>query len=214
MKFFVVLFFIILVSCGSDSTDRVAFEKEYLGFWADTAWSYRFQKDGTFVFNHKGHYGNSVESGIYTVIGDLILLIPDTDWAVFDGVLKTKLKRINDSCLRDFEGNYYCVSQELAHEKYEQEIIFHNKAKDILSSLSLVKDLKSDIADQEGLKNFEPFFSYDGIIVNERNEFHSFVLESFDRSERTMHAMFLVKKNPFEIYRYQLSGDSLTLIYK
>ncbi|HRK80801.1 MAG TPA: hypothetical protein PLZ12_05110 [Saprospiraceae bacterium] len=217
MKHLLIFYFLVfLTACKSkdESNSHAIAEKELLGFWADTAFTYKFNKDGTFVFKSKGHYGNSSEYGIYTILDDLILLVPNTDWKAFDGVLKTKLKIMSSSCIRDFNDHYYCLANDLVNYYSDQVNDFQEKTIDILTELPDVVSLKRDIFKYDTDKETNIVIAYVGITVIEKNEFHSFILKNTSMLNNRTYSSFLVKKNPFEIYQYNLKGNSLRLLYK
>jgi hypothetical protein len=119
--------------------DQVKFiDKIYQGHWAETDWTYSFKKDGSFVFTTLGHFGNTTHTGKYSIIDNIILLNPDSDWGSFHGVLKEKLKIVNRDCLRDFDSNYYCLDWEVLEEYKEQEYFFQENTIRILDSIPMV----------------------------------------------------------------------------
>jgi hypothetical protein len=203
----------LLVSCKSENTNNKIVGKEFFGYWADNLWTYHFKKDGTFVFSSKGHYTNAVEYGIYTIVDDFILLVPNTDWKVLDGVLKTKLKITSDECIRDFNDHYYCLTQDSVN--YHTDLVenFQEKTISILDSLPSVRELKREIAINEAHENPVLMIAYTGILVIENIEFQSFALKNTHPSNHRSYSTYLVKKHPFEIYQQNLKGNPLSLLY-
>ncbi|NOT76649.1 MAG: hypothetical protein HOP08_17095 [Cyclobacteriaceae bacterium] len=207
---------LILILLSSCKEKGQFLDKKYEGFWAGTYWTYEFKKNGRFIFKSEGHYGNVEDSGFYFVGDSLILLNPSTDFYALDEALKTRLKIINNSCIRDFDSNYYCVVVDTIVRLSELELTFQNRVIEIVDTLQIVKDEKERVAsyyhDKEELK-FKVM--YDGIIVIDNLEFHSFNLYRYDLiEEQKYYLTFLATKKPFEIF--QLNGNStnrLSLIY-
>lgn len=204
---------IVLTSCKGKNR---LLDKKYEGYWMDTGWTYEFRDNGQFIFKSMGHYGNVVDSGFYFLQDSLIFLNPRTDWHVFDGVLKTRLKIINANCIRDFDSNYYCDAVEEKDKFNETELAFQERVKGIVDTLQVVKDEKERVSsyhpDKEEL-DFE--IIYDGIIVIDNKEFHAFSLARYDRIDgRQSYLTLLATKNPFKIFQHDIAGDKISLIYK
>lgn len=204
-----------LISCNStDQSEKfTTFKKEFVGLWAETEWTYKFNEDGSFVFKSDGHYDISTDSGIYVLIDSLILLSPETDWKMYDGVLKTRLKIISDNCIRDFDDNYYCESTDSLNFHIDKEYEWQEQTKLILDSLPVVIKAKSKNENMDP-NSFPDKFDFYKIIVIEGIEYYSFRLKRRDGLEYFTLLKMLIKKDPFEIYQHHSKGDSLSLIYK
>ncbi|MBT31938.1 MAG: hypothetical protein CMO01_19950 [Thalassobius sp.] len=193
--------------------------EQFHGFWAETEWLYQFNNDGTFKFSNDGHYGGSDVKGMYAVIDSIILLNPETDWVSSDGVLMPKLKIINSETLRDYFINFYCKDLDSLNyyngNKYEVE----DKIKELLSSIpeckSKIIELENNAIENENLS--EPQLEFDKIFKVNGEEFLSFNLYQFDEADyhnQYSSLRMFVKKSPFEVYKYEIAGDQLHLIYK
>ena len=200
-------------------TNRATFvDEKFNGYWASTEWIYEFNKDGTFKFIVNGHYDFSEYNGRYIISDSIIFLNPDTDWQVFHGVIKQKLKIIDSECLRDYDNNFYCKNHNIVGELSEKELEFQTKTIDILDTLSIVRQEKKRLSKYEQKTAFgddlEVKIRYSGIIVVKKQEFHLFQLEQTDLLNTWILLDVMVKKKPFEIYEHISVRDSLKLIYK
>ncbi|MFM7852561.1 MAG: hypothetical protein ACKO96_11755, partial [Flammeovirgaceae bacterium] len=52
-------------------------------------------------FYTEGRYGNNEFKGRYVISDSTVFLNPDTDWQTFDGVIKPRLRIMNNECLRE-----------------------------------------------------------------------------------------------------------------
>ena len=218
---------VVAVSCDSKKTlgEEVMAnlcKHEYYGYWAETFWTYQFHKDGTFTFLCDGHYSTDCnDTGIYTVLDSFILLVPNTDWRVYAGVLKNKLKYIDKNRIRDYDGYYYTSNFDSIHYYNQLRYDFVDSTKSVLNGLDEVIKAKARIGvkgDSWYDKHNKPEFWYDGIIVVDNVELHSFNLITYDYDcdypHKNSHLSLLIKKIPFEVYQYNYAGSKLTLIYK
>ena len=215
-RYYFVLLCLLLLSCQQNDNKADFLDKEYVGLWASTEWSYSFKKDGRFTFTSSGHYGNVAEEGKYAVIDDMILLNPDSDWHSLQGVLKPRLKLISSGCLRDYDGNYYCTDTDSTNYYIEQKYEFEEQVEGLLDKLPEVaherKRLSYYMAKDSSLE--EPFIGFDKMLIVNNEEYYVFSLFQWNDKETYSYLDFLVKKNPFEIYQHYSSGDSLALVYK
>jgi len=189
---------------------------KYEGFWMETQWTYDFKPNGNFTFTSIGHFGNVVDSGFYLVKDSLIFLNPNNDWHVFDGVLRTRLKIINQNCLRDFDNNYYCLNPDSLNQLIDKEIAFQNMVISIVDTLSVVVAEKERIASHySDPSEIEIKIRYNGIIIIDGKEFHRFDLTSYNMvDDRDLtYLVFLVSKKPFKIFKHDLKGHELNLVY-
>ena len=211
------MFSIMILSCGEKHT---YIDKEYEGFWAETDWHYDFNKDGTFTFKTVGHYGHVTQTGKYAIIDDKIVLSPNSDWQSLHGVLATRLKIVNEDCIRDYDNNYYCKDISKIDIIRENEFKFQDSVALILDTLDIVlhekRRVNSRKTEEEKIKLKIVF---DKILLVNGEDYQVFSLygikerSTMDYDEYTF-LNFLVKKQPFEIYQHHSSGDSLALVYK
>ncbi|MBI3221196.1 MAG: hypothetical protein HYZ44_16930 [Bacteroidetes bacterium] len=180
-------------------------DKKYEGFWADTWWTYEFNRDGQFIFRSEGHYGNVVDSGFYVIKDSLMFLNPTTDWPVFHDVLKTKLRIIDSNCLRDFNSNYYCTSVVTINQLNEKEWAFQDNVIFILDNLQIVKDKKESISSKYPKTEDLGFrIIYSGILIIDHKEFYKFDLSMYDLTHGPLICLsFLATKEPFDIFEYE-----------
>ena len=207
----------MMLSCGEKDA---YIDKEFEGFWAETGWYYDFNKDGTFTFKSEGHYGDVIQTGQYAILGDKILLSPNSDWEIIHGVLETRLKIVSEDCIRDYDNNYYCQDLDKMYLIRDKEFSFQDSVALILDSLDIVTREKRRVnfraTEEEKIKLKIVF---DKILVVDGEDYQVFSLYGtkersiMDYDEYTF-LNFLVKKQPFEIYQHHSSGDSLALVYK
>lgn len=208
--------FLFFISCKPQKqSSKIDFiGKEFHGFWAETSWKYKFAKDGSFTFKCEGHYDFNTYKGIYTVLDSIILLIPDSDWQVFDGVLETKLRIMSNECIRDFNDNFYCTSTDSINFYNDKKYEFQEKMMALLDSLPETKSAKKEALSRDSTVKFR--YGYNRIIVVNKIEYHAFDLDKMyeDDGRSYTQETFLIKKQPFEIYLHDLKGNALSLIYK
>ncbi|MCU0391549.1 MAG: hypothetical protein MUE81_10555 [Thermoflexibacter sp.] len=194
--------------------ERDFINKEFNGFWGETSWTYKFSKDGTFTMKAEGHYDFSTYMGVYTVLDSLLLLVPEPDWQVFDGVLKTKLKITSSDCIRDFHDNFYCTSIDSINIHNDRKHEFHSSIITLIDSLPETIKAKKEALTRDSTVKFST--DYERIIVVNHLEYHAFSLNKKYEKELKEYVQesFLVKKQPLEIYLHNLNGNSLRLIYK
>ena len=211
----------LMVSCDSKRTLREEIKSnlckhEYYGMWAETIWTYQFHKDGTFTFLCDGHYDvNHKEMGIYTVLDSFILLVPHTDWDVYWGALKTKLKYIDENCIRDYNGYYYTSNFDSINYYNGLKYDFEEFTISVLNGLEEVIEEKARFPEKDAWPVPNPRFYYDGITVVNNVELHAFSLINYDDSPHRNNLISLfIKKTPFEVYQYNSAGNKLTLIYE
>jgi len=198
---------VLMISCSSNKKDGKlqTIDKTFSGMWAETEWTYIFRKDGLFIFESNGHYGNTREMGSYFIVDSSIYLTPNSDWLLLDGVLKTKLKMVDKECVRDAENNFYCQRWEDVSEKSEMEYQFQQYAISIMDSLNCVMDCKEEMIDHKDFKDAK--IEYDRIFMINKEEFHKFDLVRYDLKGRSQWLRLLVRKHPFEIYYYKFNGE-------
>lgn len=209
---FVLFFSVLMTSCTSnEKKDRIqTIDKSFFGMWDETEWTYIFRKDGLFVFEAKGHYGDAREMGTYFISDSSIYLTPNSDWLLLDGVLKTKLKIIDERCIRDVDNNFYCQEFEDLYKRANAEYEFQQYAISIMDSLNCVMDCKAEMIDHKNFKDAE--IKYDRIFMINKEEFHKFDLVRYDSNGYCQWLRLLVRKNPFEIYYYKFNSE-LKLVY-
>ena len=211
----------LIVSCNSKKTLSEEIKSnlckhEYYGYWAETFWTYQFKKDGTFTFLCDGHFTvNGKETGIYTVLDSFILLVPHTDWWVYHGVIKTKMKYIDNSCIRDYNDYHYTSNFDSINYYNQLRYDFEQSTISLLHSLKPVIKERARLRARESKPWNEPFFYYDGITVVDNAELHGFSLCTYEEyAHRNSHITLFVKKIPFEVYLHNSAGNKLTLIYQ
>lgn len=207
-----------LTSCYRNSvgSNLNYIDKKFTGFWAETEWTYEFRKDGHFQFKSAGHYDFAEYSGTYIILDSLIFTNPDSDWQLFDGVIKSRLKIINSNCIRDYDNNFYCLSIDTIEKLNEREFDFQEIVLSLLDTLPITKTKKDKLKLRIGENDFDSTkieFIYDGIIIDKKRELHLFKLQKSDLREIRTYESYLVNKNPFEIYQHTPKRDSLILIY-
>jgi hypothetical protein len=203
--------FIIVVTLFSCAEKKAVLSKTFEGLFVETIWRYTFNPDGRFTFQSEGHYGDTTVDGTYILSDSVIFLNPETEWDVRNGVLKTKLKIIDSTCVRDYDANYYCTTSDAVNNHIDEEMTFQSRVIAILDSISVVKNERLKInADKDDLTDVE--IRYGGIIVIKNEEHHFFYLSEFNLQETITHLTFVVRKDPFEIYQHSLQGDRLELL--
>jgi len=209
---FVLLFAVLMTSCTSNlKKDRMqTIDKTFFGLWAETEWTYIFRKDGLFIFESNGHYGFAREMGSYIIVDSSIYLTPNSDWMLLDGVLKTKLKIIDERCIRDADNNFYCQKIEDTDKRAHAEYEFQQYAISIMDSLNCVMDCREEMIDHKDFNKAE--IVYDRIFLINKEEFHKFDLVRYDLKGYSQWLRLLVRKNPFEIYYYKFNSE-LKLVY-
>jgi hypothetical protein len=205
---------------SSCSNEALYMDDKFNGLWAETEWIYEFRMDGTFNFRTNGHYGNSEHKGRYIISDSIVFINPDTDWPMFDGVLRPRLKIVNKDCLRDYDNNFYCKDYETINEINNDEFEFKEKVISIIDTLSIVTKEKSRLMKIKQ-DNFsvldggpEIRISYNGIIVIDRREFHQFYVDRLALLNHWKNLNFLVTKKPLAIYERLSRVDSMKLVYK
>ncbi len=203
---------VLMISCSSNEKDGKlqTIDKSFFGMWAETEWTYIFRKDGLFIFESKGYYGNTREMGSYFIVDSSIYLTPNSDWLLLDGVLKTKLKIIDEHCIRDVDNNFYCQEFEDSDKRTHAEYEFQQYAISIMDSLNCVMDCKEEMIDHKDFKDAK--IEYDRIFMINKEEFHKFDLVRYELNGYSQWLRLLVRKNPFEIYYYKFNGE-LKLVY-
>lgn len=71
LQFIVTVFSLIISSLVNGQT----FEKTFSGQWAETAWTFEFHKDGTFIRTSSGHFGNPIYKGTYRISADTVRML-------------------------------------------------------------------------------------------------------------------------------------------
>lgn len=116
MKFFLIITLLYATATTGQSSRKVI-KGKYSGWWADTYWTYTFDKKNIFHFLTRGHYGNSSTVGKYLISGDSIFIkaFPTAKTFLIDTLLID-----GDSCIIELSTRYdYCKkkrSQKIPHE--------------------------------------------------------------------------------------------------
>jgi hypothetical protein len=209
----IMIFAILGLNCSNvNSSDPKFIDETFHGLWAETEFIYRFRSDGTFELETKGHYSFDKYPGTYFLLDNILYLTARTEWQVFDGVLKERLKLIDNKCLRDRDSNFYCVSIDELNERMDQQFSWEEEVTAILDSLPVVKEKRAKITlpDEEFYERAR--FRCNGIIkVNNQELYHFAFTKPVQHADRTYLNLF-VQKAPFKIYLYNLPGNSLTLL--
>lgn len=96
------IFIILLIGQLGCFKDDSVFpeERKYIGFWADTKWTYHFDRDGKYTLESEGHGGGEPKIGEYIKRDSLIILISDTEF--FEDMRLKRLRISKDGCLTDY----------------------------------------------------------------------------------------------------------------
>jgi len=139
VKITLILLLIVQMSIGQ------TFEKSFEGWWADTNWTFVFNKNGTFKRISNGHYGNTVVEGQYKINGDTITILSGfekTDGTVNQTYLLDKYNMLIDADLR---YDYKPITR-------KQEYFYNSKIRNIKYPQTLSKD-KNKIKELEKVLN-------------------------------------------------------------
>ncbi|RYD54312.1 MAG: hypothetical protein EOP56_19410 [Sphingobacteriales bacterium] len=72
MKQFLFLILVSLLACKPESPKLA---NRYAGWWAETFWEFRFNKDGKYTRRSTGHYGSTNVRGRYLIKDSVIHLL-------------------------------------------------------------------------------------------------------------------------------------------
>jgi hypothetical protein len=213
--------FFILVSCTISCSKSKISGKKFTGYWAETKFEYLFKEKGNFIFKTEGHFGNTLSEGKYSMIDTVVLLYPFTDWNRFHGVLQTRLI-YNDQieCLQDFDNRFYCQNIDSINTNILRVEKMNSK---IINRLFKVKEVKEKQEEyKEEIKAESNFlrFDYEGIILIDNNQFHSYQLKKkidfeaplYRFNENIQYHFYLVSLEKNLIYKHHSREDSLSIV--
>lgn len=205
---------IVLVLSGCSSNDQrneKYFTRTYVGYWGDTFWRYEFKDNGRFVFSSNGHLGSrEQDSGFYLIKDDLLILNPETDWRVINGALSRKLKIVNNCCVRDFQSNFYCEMLDSTTRFIEGEVSYQSKMERILDTCRIVRNEKARVLQYNPSEEFH--ILYEGIVMVEGKELHSFSLTGTSKGINRRYLFFLADKLS-EVYQYNWTGERVDVVF-
>ena len=217
-KYGIFYLFFLALSC-SDENYFIA--KSYVGFWAETEFSYYFKSNGEFIFKTDGHYGKVETIGKYVKSDSIILLYPYMDWTRHDGVLKSRLIFKKDvGCIQDFDFHFYCVEKDEQKRHEEKRFSVLRDMKDKLFDLKEIRLIteRYDVDDLNYPKNV--YFRHDGIILIDKKQYHSFQLMELDTNSLGLEEKFkavqyqdyLINLYDNRIYQHHFYKDSISLV--
>ena len=189
---------LLTIGCSSEK-NTFNFGKKYIGFWAETKWTYNFKTNGEYILESEGHGGGDPQYGEYILKDSLIILISDTesfeDW-------RFKRFRIDNQngCIRDYWGYRYCSTEkeleEISEKKYQDE----QELREEIEKLTLVLEKRKYLLDQDSTKQYR--LRNKGIIVNNKEEYYEYQLESWLPEFRRyqVHLRLYAKDNPTRIF--------------
>jgi hypothetical protein len=203
------ILFVLLFGQFSCYRDNSAFPEhcKYIGFWAETKWTYNFDQDGRYTLESKGHGGGEPKSGEYIKKDSLIILISDSEF--FEDMRLKRMKISEDGCLRDYWNHIYCENEDLlvstAEKVFEEELLMENA----IGGLDTVQRKREDLLRQDSLIKYT--LQFEGIVLINDNEYFEYNLKSWLTEYRRyqIHLRFYSKFDPIRIY-----DDDLTLIKK
>lgn len=214
--FLLLILFSVILFCGSCKKGNI--DHSYLGFWAETQYTYSFYPNNEFLFTCRGHFGDCFVKGKYAKIDSFLLLIPATDWDMHQGVLKTKFL-YQENCIRDFDNNYYCGYRDSTNNRLEKAWTVQEKIEERLLEIPMIKEAIVEKSDST-MSYFDlPRFRYDGIIHINFEEFHQYILTKknpneslFSRRIWIQHMDFVVNIKTNSIYQHTMNHDSLSYV--
>ncbi len=206
----------LLSSCKEDKLSR----SKYIGFWAETQFVYIFKSNNEFIFSTEGHFGNTKSYGKYSIIDSIVLLHSYTDWGLFHGVLKNRLIIKKElECLQDFDNNYYCLDTQVLNFVIEKESDLMEKIKEILLDQEEVRKIISKFSDHSKPINIHSLFAYEGIVLIDNNQYHSFQLRKINDDPNIyryftniQNQYYLVNLKENLIYKHHTRGDSISIM--
>lgn len=211
---------VILFSIFSCKEHKIS-EKKFTGFWAETTFEYSFRKGNEFNFVTEGHFGNTMTTGKYSIIDSIILLYPYTDWNRFHGVLKTRMIYVDQmNCIKDFENRFYCEDLDAINRTNESVERLKSRVIKKLLSVRDVSKKYEEFCDKVQKEFSYLHFDYEGIILIDNRQFHSFQLKKKNESYKlspmpylnVQHQLYLVNLEDRVIYKHHMREDSMSLV--
>ena len=168
-----ILFICLMFLFGCKKDQRRFFEKKvYDGYFYETAWTYTFSPNGTYLIESQGHLGGDPETGSYFIKDSIIVLFSEDE--NFESWKFNRFKVIGDYCIRNYQGIFFCNIEEIKMEDINQWISDELMIRDSIEQLELTKDereewSKKDSSTYQQLRN-------EGIILKNGNEFYEYEL--------------------------------------
>lgn len=211
-------FLFVLFLFGSCKENKLSHSK-YIGLWAETKFEYIFNSNNEFIFTTSGHFGQTKSFGKYAIIDSIVLLHSYTDWNLYHGVLKNRLIIKKEfECLQDLDNNYYCLDTETLNFLIEQEEGVLGRIKKRLLEQEEVREIISKHTGQSESKIDQPYFAYEGIVLIDNNQYHSFQLRKINHNPDILRFFtniqnqnYLVNLKKNLIYKHHSRGDSISI---
>lgn len=200
---------LILLSIFSNCKNHnTSINGKFMGFWAETKWTYRFYSNGEYTLQGEGHGGGEPKTGKYLRSDSILVLLADTEY--FDDFEYKRLILTDDNCLRDYMNNYYCQNEATISRVSKinsEEFLF---TLDSIRNLDFVKEKIEELALQDSLNR--PRLVFNGIKILNQKEFFKYELRTWNNEcrRRQIHYRLHATMQPFQIYG--LHNDSLHLI--
>jgi len=196
-----IIALVLLFFSSGCKTDPTSFNnnRTYIGFWAETKWTYHFQSNGEYVLESYGHGGGDPQYGSYLIKDSLILLIPQRD--IFDSCQFKQFKILNNHLIRDYAGYYYTESEEELEKisgKLFQEVQLLEKT---IEELDLVAKKRKELIIQDSTKNY--VLRNRGIVIKNGDDFFEYRIESLDIDDffrDMLHLRLYAKYDPIRIF--------------
>lgn len=119
------------ISCNTNTSNENTLNESYQGFWAETAFSYEFYRNGEFEFKTRGHYGDIDLKGNYSINNDTISLLFKNEQLKFDGIIGTKyLLEEDKKCIEELKTQIsYCLDAETTIQRATEDKIMATVSK-------------------------------------------------------------------------------------
>lgn len=115
MKILQVLFWCLsltlVVNCSGEM--RMV-NGQYSGFWGETTWVFDFKINGTYSLDVDGPAGDFLTQGKFVTARNMVLLHQDSTY--LDVINLDRLLKVENGCLKDMAGNYYCKDEDKRQE--------------------------------------------------------------------------------------------------
>lgn len=197
-----ILFFSIIILFSFLSCERPSYHfsttQTFNGGWAETKWMYSFFSDGRYVLKSEGHLAGTPKYGDYFKKDSTIILIPATSY--FDNEMLNRLKVINENCIRDYAGYFYCKEWEMLNEMSEKQWKAEELVIEKIERLDLMIEKRSQLMSRDSTKKY--ILRNEGIVILDEGEYAEYELQGwFEPLRRNqVHLRFYVKFDPIQIY--------------